>query len=276
MYVLLMGLGLLAAGPPPTEDRCSHPGLEKALEAIATAPQIGGIYSRDGAAEEAVIADHRETSPLSEHVHQILECEGKSAPILVEHLDSARLTTANIDGQPAPLGFISQDLLLTLTYWTSPPRVKGDCDTDGLCACVELGYCFDPSGLPIRRRNGKTRPSPTQTQVKKNWQKLLQRGSGRFKYPESREAQYYLVKAVARYQSLGYLVLRSQIGRREITMIGPTPTGRTFKLDVFVKGDPKSKGKLQVLLWLEYGDDHLNSRYFGIDPDGHVTDEGGG
>src|SRR2546430_2328347 len=85
--LLLISLGVVAAAPAVADDRCMRADLQTALEAIAATQQIGDIYTRDGAADRT-ISDHRESSPLAEHVHDILECEGKSVPLLVEHLDS--------------------------------------------------------------------------------------------------------------------------------------------------------------------------------------------
>ncbi|MGH9315776.1 MAG: hypothetical protein ACRD1P_01520, partial [Thermoanaerobaculia bacterium] len=199
--LLLLPVGVFVAASAAADERCMPAELQKALEAIATAPQIGWVYSRDGAAD-ATIADHKQPSPLSEHVHRILECEGKSVPLLVEHLDSSRATTATIDDHPVSLGFICLDLLMLLAAHPSSVLIE-DCHTDGLCACAVRGYCFDPSGLPIRDNNGQTHPSPTPAEVKNYWQRLPRGGSGHFVYPDFFEAQYYLVKAVVRYKDLG-------------------------------------------------------------------------
>lgn len=173
------------------------------------------------------------------------------------------------------LGFVSQDLLLLLAPHSNPPFVKKECWTDGLCACLRRGYCFDPSGHPIRDNHGRTHPSPAPSEVKKNWKQLSRHGLAHASCPAWYEAQYYLAKAVARYQSMGYLSLKNRLGQDDRSVIGPTPTGRTFELKVFVKEHPSLATQLQILLWLRYGNGHLMSRYFAIDPGGKVTDEGG-
>ncbi len=157
---------------------------EELMQQLVEEPDFGLTYIDDGAGDGTVV---RETpQPV---VRKIIDLGPSAIPILIEHLDDRRLTSALYKGghhwkDPirVPLGFVSLDLLIEITRDTKLLFINGQkhCEFDGMGACVKPGYYAKPGvflGSDVASKNRIKR-------LKQNWQKTYRNGAVRFERPE--------------------------------------------------------------------------------------------
>ena len=146
VFVILISLLLSASQTSSAQIHSNNSKTARYIDALVSYPNFGRVYVEDGAADGSV------ASPLSppQAVKDILDLGPKAIPLLIEHLDDTRLTSATFEGgftwgKPirVPVGHVCLDLLMHIIgqnrYVFDP-----ECGDDGLGACVKEGYYFRP------------------------------------------------------------------------------------------------------------------------------------
>jgi len=110
-------------------------------------------YYEDGAADATVLFPEGTQPPKThlrppEPVVELVRLRDRSLPLLIDCLDDGRVTTMRFEGnkitQPmnVPLGYVCLDILMNLV--TGKPVSDSECASDGLGACMNLGFYFRP------------------------------------------------------------------------------------------------------------------------------------
>jgi hypothetical protein len=145
------------------------------IDSLMSAPSLVA-YSDDGAADATV------TEKPVPAVHAIINLGAKAIPLLIAHLDDARLTAATFgrNNIRVPVGHVCLDIL---THIIKAPRILiADCADDGLGACIREGYYFQPDAFSHK---GNKSIAPLEvSRVKRNWQRAYRRSYIKYQYPK--------------------------------------------------------------------------------------------
>jgi len=118
------------------------------IDELASTPDFGIVYIADGAGDGTVL-----TERPSEAVKKIVMLQDAAIPVLIRHLDDMRPTSAKYKGGAywddpiaVPVGYVCLDILSQIVRDNKVLFVQGrrDCDFDGVGACIQAPYYFDP------------------------------------------------------------------------------------------------------------------------------------
>lgn len=175
-------VGLLAFIPIRAQPQNPHEKLMNDLLASDLKPSVrGDTYVEDGAADLTVLwlprrSPCREATPCEAPlpaIKAILALEQNAIPLLIEHLDDVRPSSATFRGKRVPIAYVVLDLLLHISAAAHDSRIFiPDCADDGLGACIEPGFYFRPD---VSRSEMKG--------VRANWQRLETQRPIAFVYP---------------------------------------------------------------------------------------------
>ncbi|HZS44678.1 MAG TPA: hypothetical protein VFC63_06210 [Blastocatellia bacterium] len=152
------------------------------IESLLAVKDLSSVYADDGAGDGTLMEN-----PILE-IKRIVGLRAAAIPLLIEHLDDERLTTARFSGgfntknpTRVTLGFVCLDILMGIVEHTPKIFVR-DCADDGMGACVNDGYYFRPDDYTLagKRYNARTIVHI----VKRHWQRAYARGQLRFHYPD--------------------------------------------------------------------------------------------
>lgn len=159
------------------------------IDELVATPDFGIVYVADGAGDGTVLNDRPSTA-----VKDIVKIKDAAIPILIRHLDDMRLTSARYKGGgywndpiAVPVGYVCLDILSQIVRDNKTLFVEGrrDCDLDGVGACIEPPYYFDPFNYTT---NGKRVVPGKQVLIaKRNWEYARNRGLLKFRFPSSLE-----------------------------------------------------------------------------------------
>jgi hypothetical protein len=167
------------------QGRAPGKSTRRYIDALVSAP-ILVTYSNDGAADMTVTevgADQAGVvrNPLPE-IRNIVHLREKAIPLLIEHLDDTRLTSARFDAnnpRAVPVGHVCLDILTNII--DAPKILRKDCPDDGLGACIQRGYYFRPDAYILKGSSCQARPEVAR--VKQNWLRAYKKKYIKYKYP---------------------------------------------------------------------------------------------
>jgi hypothetical protein len=148
------------------------------IDALVSYPNFGRVYVEDGAADGSVTSPRSPSQPVKD----VLDLGPKAIPLLIEHLDDTRLTSALFEGgftwgKPirVPVGHVCLDILMHITR-QNRHIFDWECGDDGLGACVREGYYFRPDEYYPVGNSGEYIARVGVRFVKANWLKAYRRG----------------------------------------------------------------------------------------------------
>lgn len=172
------------------------------IEGLVSTPDFGIIYIADGAGDGTVLNDKPSTS-----VKNVVKVQDAAIPVLIRHLDDMRLTSARYKGGTywnnpiaVPVGYVCLDILGQIVRDNRALFVQGrrDCDFDGVGACIQPAYYFDPFDYTM---NGKRITPGKQVMIaKRNWEYARRRGLVKFRFPswlERYRSSYFAIATPA-------------------------------------------------------------------------------
>jgi hypothetical protein len=124
-------------------------------------------------------------------VRKIVNLRDKAIPLLIRHLDDTRTTSALYKGGThwadpvaVPVGFLCLDILSQIVGNSKTLFVDGhrDCDHDGMGACIQSKYYFDPDAYSLGKSDHLP-PSKKVLTVKRNWESARRIGLLKFSFP---------------------------------------------------------------------------------------------
>jgi hypothetical protein len=168
----------------------SGPEIQSSTDAIidelVSTPNFGVVYIADGAGDGTVLNG----SPAAA-VKKIVNLRDKAIPLLIRHLDDTRTTSALYKGGnhwanplAVPVGYLCLDILSQIVGDNGILFVEGqrDCDSDGMGACIQPKYYFDPDAYSVGQGDHLL-PSKKVLNVKRNWESARQIGLLKFSFP---------------------------------------------------------------------------------------------
>ena len=163
----------------------------KYIDALVSAPTLV-TYSDDGSADMTVMNVGTNEMGFVERplpaVRDLVRLGPGAIPLLIAHLDDARLTSAKFFYHPGgkertlavPVGHVCLDILASIAK--APGIFTSECGDDGLGACFESGYYFRPDAYVV---NGdRVVALPIVYRAKLKWQRAYRRGYIKYQYPE--------------------------------------------------------------------------------------------
>jgi hypothetical protein len=177
----------------PSSLKTSTTSNEKLIAALVAAPNLYVQYVEDGAADDSVLAiypdlDGYATNPIAKEVKDIVALGDKAIPLLIEHLEDTRPTSATVlfggylTDKPVqvPVGFICLDILTSIIERNNNHIFVED-SADGFCGDIKDGYCFRPDDYKAYA-DGKFKERPIVRIVKANWQKAYRDRKVKYDY----------------------------------------------------------------------------------------------
>ncbi len=165
---------------------------EKLIDALVVAPNLSVRYVEDGAADNSVLAlyengDVNIARQNPKEVLDIVALREKAIPVLIEHLDDTRPTSAIVSlgyltdkSIRVPVGFVCLDILTGIIERTNKLIFVED-PSDGFCGDIKDGYCFRPDDYKVYS-DDRFKNRPIVRIVKANWQKAYR--DGKIKYDD--------------------------------------------------------------------------------------------
>ncbi len=156
------------------------------IDELVSTPNFGVVYIADGAGDGTVLNG----SPAVA-VKKIVNLREKAIPLLIRHLNDTRTTSARYKGGnhwanpvAVPVGYLCLDILSQIVGDNSTLFVEGhrDCDSDGMGACIQPKYYFDPDAYSVGQGDHLL-PSKKVLNVKRNWESARQIGLLKFSFP---------------------------------------------------------------------------------------------
>ena len=185
--IVLMPILLAATAVFVEDPGCSASSLDSYVEELVRWESIVEVYYSDGAADGSILAVPPQHEPHPA-VRPILACVDQAAPVLVERLSDARPTrvlfrtgSRNEILRQASVGHLVLDILL-MTVADDSGVLIADCFDDGLGACVNAGYYFEPDAWFLD--GNLPQPKPEVLDVKRRWTELLEAGRLNLEYPK--------------------------------------------------------------------------------------------
>jgi hypothetical protein len=172
----------MAAQNAPS-NRLAHPDV--VIEELVSTRDFGVIYIADGAGDGTVLNEKPSAA-----VKNIVKLRGAAIPVLIRHLDDMRLTSAKYKGGvywdnpiPVPVGYLCLDILSQIVRDSKRLFVQGrrDCDFDGIGACFQSRYYFDP--FNYIKDGQSVLPGKQVLVAKHNWEHARERGLLTFRFP---------------------------------------------------------------------------------------------
>lgn len=174
------------------QRECGHSAdIESYVDALVCSSNLHVVYGDDGAADATVMqageVEPRIKEDIAPEVRNIVELGSKAIPLLIQHLDDRRLTSAIFHTyrgrtesmKQVPVGHICLDILMATTK--APKIIEYGCGDDGLGSCVDGGFYFRPDDYHLE--NGELKGNAIVYAAKKNWQKAYKKGWVKFDYP---------------------------------------------------------------------------------------------
>lgn len=155
------------------------------VDELVSTPNFGTIYIADGAGDGTVLNER----PAAV-VRKIVGLHEAAIPLLIRHLDDVRPTSAKYKGGEhwndpvsVPVGYLCLDILGQIVSDNKVLFVQGqrDCDYDGMGACFQPKYYFNPDDYSIQ--GARLIPSAKVLAVKKNWEIASRSRALKFRFP---------------------------------------------------------------------------------------------
>jgi hypothetical protein len=159
---------------------------DQLIDELVSTSDFGIIYIADGAGDGTVL-----NGTPAVAVKKIISLRDKAIPLLIRHLDDTRLTSALYKGgahwaNPArvPVGYLCLDILSQMVSDNKTLFVDGerDCDADGMGACIQSKYYFDPDAYSTGQGDHPI-PGGKVLSVKRNWEAAQRIGLLKFRFP---------------------------------------------------------------------------------------------
>lgn len=179
--------------PTVTPSKIPTSSNEKLIDALVVAPNLNVQYIEDGAADASVLAlyengDVNVPRQNPKEVKDIVALREKAIPLLIEHLDDTRPTSATVlfggyltdKPVPVPVGFVCLDILTSVIernnklFFVEEP-------SDGFGGDMKDGYYFRPDDYKVYG-DGKFKERLIVRIVKANWQKAYRNGKIKYNY----------------------------------------------------------------------------------------------
>jgi hypothetical protein len=182
--VLAMMLGEGCTTLERREDLSYPRELTGLIDRLVVAPGLDTMqYVEDGAADRSI----SEKRGL-EDVEAFFQLGPRAVPLLIDHLDDARLTHATFEGGltgerrlRVPVGFLCLDLLISLVEKNEPMFSESVTGDDGLAeSCsIHFEYFFRPDDYRTTGSEDEWAPRSVVYWVKSNWRRAYTRGQVR-------------------------------------------------------------------------------------------------
>jgi hypothetical protein len=185
-------IGLALCGPVGGQATIAPSGREiqsstdAIIDELVSTPNFGVVYIADGAGDGTVLNGNPAAA-----VKEIVNLRDKAIPLLIRHLDDTRTTSALYKGGnhwanplAVPVGYLCLDILSQIVGDNRILFVEGqrDCDSDGMGACIQPKYYFDPDAYSVGKGDHLL-PSKKVLNVKRNWESARQIGLLKFSFP---------------------------------------------------------------------------------------------
>jgi hypothetical protein len=190
VFAAVLITAALASAQDPCQTPCDLATLETAIDNLAGLEAFKGppVYVEDGACDGSVAALPPDYRPPPE-VLAILMCAQCAAPVLIDHLDDPRQTTARFEGGQhwngpisVPLGYLCLDLLRVITTDESQSFDPTSVNDDDLGSGIMPSFYFRPDAF---QQSGPTLiPSHEVALVKRTWKVALAEGTLRFRFQQ--------------------------------------------------------------------------------------------
>jgi hypothetical protein len=164
----------------------NQPRADALIDELVSTPNFGVLYIADGAGDGTVLNG----SPAPA-VKKIVNLRDKAIPLLIRHLDDTRITSARYKGGThwanpvaVPVGYLCLDILSQIVSGNKTLFVQGqrDCDFDGMGACIQSKYYFDPNAYSVSQSDHLL-PNKKVLTVKGNWESARRIGMLKFSFP---------------------------------------------------------------------------------------------
>ncbi|MGB9071049.1 MAG: hypothetical protein WCC22_00125 [Terriglobales bacterium] len=180
LSLVLFSQGTLAGVPSS-----GHEVPEALVDELVSTPDFGIVYIADGAGDGTVLND----KPAGA-VKKIVNLRDAAIPVLIRHLDDTRITSAKYKGGAywdnpiaVPVGYLCLDILSQIVKDKKVLFVQGrrDCDFDGMGACIQSKYYFNPDDYSMRGE--RLLPGRKVLTAKRNWEAAQKAGLLKFRFP---------------------------------------------------------------------------------------------
>ena len=184
--------------PTPSESQIttsiknSTSSNENLIDALVNTPNLYVKYVEDGAADGSVLAIYEDgsgnmTNSIAKEVKDIVALRDKAIPLLIEHLDDTRPTSATtsqggyLTDKPirVPVGYVCLDILINIVG-VKNRLIYSEEERGGFGSEIKDGYYFRPDDYRIIGDIFVVRPIVRI--AKANWQKAYRDGKIKYDY----------------------------------------------------------------------------------------------
>jgi hypothetical protein len=176
-----------------TFAKTSNPSNEKLIDALVAAPNLYVKYVEDGAADNSVLAIYEDgsgnvTNQIAKEVKDIIALRDRAIPLLIEHLDDTRPTTATTSqggyltdrAIRVPVGHICLDILINIVGVNNKLIYNKEIG-GGFGGGIKDGFYFRPDDYRVINDDKFIERAIVRI-VKANWQKAYRDGKIKFNY----------------------------------------------------------------------------------------------